>query len=83
MVTVAEGDNDNEDAISVTSSQAPSQVASTSQASSQPPRDRRFPRAAAGSRKVDEAILSLLDRMKDNTAIQECLESAEQAAAIP
>ena len=82
-VTVAEGDDDDEDAVSVTSSQAPSQVASTSQAGSQQPRDRRSPRAAAGGRKVDDAILSLLDDMKDNTATQDRLESAEQEAARP
>ena len=82
-VTVAEGDDNDEDAVSITSSQAPSQVATTSQAGSQPPRDRRSPRAASGGKKVDDGILSLLDRMKDNTAIQDSLESAEQEAARP
>ena len=82
-VTVVEGDDDEEDAISVTSSHAPSQLATTSKAGSQPPLDRRSPQPASGGKKVDNAILSLLDRMKDNTAIQNRLQSAEQEASRP
>ena len=37
MVTAVEGDDDDQDAISVSSSHAPSQVATTFQAGSQPP----------------------------------------------
>ena len=65
-VTVAERDDNEDDAISVSSSQVPSQVATSSQAASQPPRDKRFPRAASGGKRVDNAILSLVEHMRDD-----------------
>ena len=80
------GVDDDEDARSVTSSQAPGQVATSSQASqppTQPPHDSRSPRAGTGVRRVDDAILSLVDRMSVNTAVQDRLLTAEQEASRP
>ena len=71
--------NDDEDAISVTS-QAPGQVATSTQAS-QPPHDSRSPRAASGFRRVDDAILSIVERMNVTTAVQDHLLTAEQEAS--
>ena len=82
-VSVVEGGDDEDDAISVSSSQAPSHVATSSQAASHQPRDTRSPRAASGSRRVDDAILSLVERMKENSAIHELLQTAEQEASRP
>ena len=76
-VSVAEGGNDEDDAISVSSSQAPSQVATSSQATNQQPCDTRSPRAASGVRKVDDTILSLVQHMTESSAIQERLQTAE------
>ena len=72
-----------DDAISVSLSQVPSQVATTSQAASQQPRDMRSPRASSGVRRVDDAILSLVERMNVNTAVQNHLQTAEQEASRP
>ena len=87
-LSVPEGDvergDDEDDAISVSSSQVPSQLATSSQAgASQQPHDRKSPWAASGRKRVDNAILSLVVRMNKNTAIQDRLQSAEQEAARP
>ena len=64
---------DDEDATSVTSSQVPSQLHSSSQAGpSQPAQhDRRppRPRSSAAGRKVDKAIMKLADRLSQNTGM--------------
>ena len=79
-----EGGDDDDDATSVTSSQAPSQQPTSSQAApSQPPCDRRAPRPAAAGRKqvIDDAIVKLVDRLTHNTTMQDRLESTVQEAA--
>ena len=60
MVSVAELGDDEDDATSVSSSQAPSQVATSSQAPSHQPCDTKCPRAPFGGRRVDDAILLLV-----------------------
>ena len=82
-VSVAEGDDNEDDAISVSSSQVPSQVATSSQAASQQPQDTRSPRATSGVRRVDDAILSLVQHMTETSAIQDHLQTAEQEASRP
>ena len=82
-VSVLEGDDDEDDATSVISSQAPSQVATSSQATSQPPHDKWSSRAASTGRKLDDAIFSLVDQMKENSAVHDRLQTAEEAAARP
>ena len=75
-----------DDAASVTSSQAPSQLPRTSQAGpSQAPRDRR-PRAASSTgtgKRVDKAILKLADHLSQNTGVQDQLQSAVQESGKP
>ena len=83
MISVVEGGDDEDDTISVSSSQVPSQVATSSQAASQLPRDTRYPRTASGVRRVDDAILSLVQHMTDTSAIQDRLQTAEQEASRP
>ena len=78
---VPEGDvergDDGDDAVSVTSSQAPSQLPTSAQAAaSQQPRDRRAPRATSSGKRLDDAILTLVARMNEKTAMQDHLESA-------
>ena len=77
-----EGGDDDDDAASVTSSQAPSQLPTSSQATpSQSPHDRRAPWAASGGKLVDNAILKLVDRLTQNIGMQDQLTSAVQEAA--
>ena len=54
----ASGVDEEDEAISLTSNQGPSQVATSSQGASQQAHDNRSPRASSGVRRVDEAILS-------------------------
>ena len=76
--------NDESDAVSVSSSQGPSQLPTSSQAAaSQQPHDRSSSRSASSGKRVNDAILSLVARMSDNTAIQDRLQSVEQEAARP
>ena len=79
----ASGVNEDDDTISVTSSQAPNQVATSSQGASQQPHDTGSPQASSGVRRVDDAILSLVEQMNVNTAIQDHLQTAEQEASRP
>ena len=65
---------DDDDATSVTSSQAPSQLLSSSQASpSQAPHNRRTPSAASGGtgNRVYKDILKQADRLSQNTGVQD------------
>ena len=79
-----EGGDDYDDAVSVTSSQAHSQLPTSSQATtSQPPNDRRAPWAASGGKRVDDTILKLVDRLTQNIGVQDQLQSAVQEAARP
>ena len=78
------GGDDDDDAASVTSSQAPSQLPTSSQATPrQPRRDRRAPRAASGGKRVDDAIVKLVDVLTQNTGVQDRLQSTVQEAARP
>ena len=82
-IAAAEADDEDDDAISVSSSQAPSQVTTSSQATSQPAHDRRSPRAALAGKRVDNAILTLVECIKDNSAIHDHLKTAEQETILP
>ena len=79
----ASGVDEEDDAISVTSSQVPSQVATSSQGTSQQPSDTRSPRPSSGVRRVDNAILSLVEQMNMNTAVQNRPQTTEQKASRP
>ena len=73
--------DEEDDAISVTLSQVPSQVSTSSQGAIQPPHDTSSSRALSGVRRVDNTILSVVERMNMNTAVQDHLQTAEQEAS--
>ena len=79
-------DEGGDDATSVTYSQVPSQLPSTSHASpSQAPCDRR-PRAVSSTgtgKRVYDAILKLADHLSQDTGVQDRLQSAVQESAKP
>ena len=77
---------DDDDAASVTSSQAPSQLPSMSQAGPSQARCDGKPGAASSTgtgKRVDKTILKLADRFSQNTGMQDRLQSAVQESAKP